>query len=378
MNVTMWKHCAIVDASFRCSKCHYFNTILITNFVKTLIKKLLVWKYIYIYIYSLPILVWKCCIKIFLRDNNQFHPLSPRVEAGKNTSTVIPESRKRRQKGNRISLMWDSASRPKRRLMKTYFWISLFKSHRITANYLIESNVILIANKEFKENPLLRNERSDISLESHYYVRHPYETNFDHLNAEIMLLCTKRIRNSHSPLHSKINIPLLVAGEGAASFKITRTRLLSEYRKPEFFDHHFWQCSANISTSLHAIRTARISCKLNCTKPYVQRTGLFMAPSWHVENPLILPHSRWHTSHPTASSSLGTRVVLLLPTPSSRPAPKSMLYAPSAFFPPLSGFSEDISATTTQETAEFRLIENVKNNTQFHRIQLGLYVQRTF
>jgi hypothetical protein len=30
--------------------------------------------------------------------------LSPRVEAGKNTSTVIPASRKMRRKGNRISL----------------------------------------------------------------------------------------------------------------------------------------------------------------------------------------------------------------------------------------------------------------------------------
>jgi hypothetical protein len=79
-----------------------------------------------------------------------FHFLSlfmkfPRVEAGKNTSTVIPASRKRRRKGNRISLRSDSASRPKRRLMRTYFWISLFTSYRITANYLIESNVILIA-----------------------------------------------------------------------------------------------------------------------------------------------------------------------------------------------------------------------------------------
>jgi hypothetical protein len=53
-----------------------------------------------------------------------------RVEAGKNTSTVIPASRKRRRKGNRISLRWDSA----RRLMRTYFWISLFTSYRITAN----------------------------------------------------------------------------------------------------------------------------------------------------------------------------------------------------------------------------------------------------
>jgi hypothetical protein len=48
------------------------------------------------------------------------------MEAGKNTSTVIPASRKRRRKGNRISLRGDSASRPKRRLMRNYFWISLF------------------------------------------------------------------------------------------------------------------------------------------------------------------------------------------------------------------------------------------------------------
>jgi hypothetical protein len=46
------------------------------------------------------------------------------------TSTVIPASRKRRQKENRVSLRWDSASRPKRRLMKTYFWISLFMSYK--------------------------------------------------------------------------------------------------------------------------------------------------------------------------------------------------------------------------------------------------------
>jgi hypothetical protein len=50
----------------------------------------------------------------------------PHVEAGKNTSTVMPVSRKGRRKGNRISLRWDSASRPKRKLMKTYHWISLF------------------------------------------------------------------------------------------------------------------------------------------------------------------------------------------------------------------------------------------------------------
>jgi hypothetical protein len=53
----------------------------------------------------------------------------PHVEVGKNIFTVIPASRKRRQKGNRISLRWDSASQPKKRLMRTYHWISLFKSY---------------------------------------------------------------------------------------------------------------------------------------------------------------------------------------------------------------------------------------------------------
>jgi hypothetical protein len=79
----------------------------------------------------------------------------PRVEAGKNTSTVIPASRKRRRKGNRISLRSDSASRPKR-LMRTYFWISLFMSYKITANWLIESNVILILIKSLKKYLLPR------------------------------------------------------------------------------------------------------------------------------------------------------------------------------------------------------------------------------
>jgi hypothetical protein len=46
----------------------------------------------------------------------------PRVEASKNTSTVMPASRKRRRKGNRNSLRLDSASRPNRRL---YFSILL-------------------------------------------------------------------------------------------------------------------------------------------------------------------------------------------------------------------------------------------------------------
>jgi hypothetical protein len=71
----------------------------------------------------------------------------PRVEAGKNTSTVIPVSRKGRRKGNRISLRGDSANRPKRRLMRTYFWISLFTSYMESQqiSLYIESNVILIA-----------------------------------------------------------------------------------------------------------------------------------------------------------------------------------------------------------------------------------------
>jgi hypothetical protein len=52
----------------------------------------------------------------------------PRVEAGKNTSTVIPASRMRRQKGNPV-VSGESASRPKKRLMGTYHWISLLKSY---------------------------------------------------------------------------------------------------------------------------------------------------------------------------------------------------------------------------------------------------------
>jgi hypothetical protein len=52
----------------------------------------------------------------------------PRVEAGKNTSTVIPASRKRQQKGNPV-VSGETASRPKKTLMRTYPWISLFKSY---------------------------------------------------------------------------------------------------------------------------------------------------------------------------------------------------------------------------------------------------------
>jgi hypothetical protein len=57
----------------------------------------------------------------------------PRVEAGKNTSTGIPASCKRRQKANPV-VSGETASRPKRRLMRTYHWISLFKSYIETAN----------------------------------------------------------------------------------------------------------------------------------------------------------------------------------------------------------------------------------------------------
>jgi hypothetical protein len=52
----------------------------------------------------------------------------PRGEAGKNTSTVIPARRKRRQKGNPV-VSDETASRPKRRLMRICHWISLFKSY---------------------------------------------------------------------------------------------------------------------------------------------------------------------------------------------------------------------------------------------------------
>jgi hypothetical protein len=57
----------------------------------------------------------------------------PHVNAGKNTSTVIPASRKRRQKGNPV-VSGETVSRPKRRLMRTYHWISLFESYIQSAN----------------------------------------------------------------------------------------------------------------------------------------------------------------------------------------------------------------------------------------------------
>jgi hypothetical protein len=53
----------------------------------------------------------------------------PRVEAGKNTSTVIPESRKRRQKGNPVVSGETVPADLRKRLMRPYHWISLFKSY---------------------------------------------------------------------------------------------------------------------------------------------------------------------------------------------------------------------------------------------------------
>jgi hypothetical protein len=76
----------------------------------------------------------------------------PRVEAGKNTYTVIPASRKRRQKGNAIVSGETVPADLRKRIMRTYHWISLFKSYIETANYLIESKVILIANKRVKKS----------------------------------------------------------------------------------------------------------------------------------------------------------------------------------------------------------------------------------
>jgi hypothetical protein len=43
----------------------------------------------------------------------------PHVKAGENTSTVIPASCNRRQKGDAV-VSGETASRPKRRLMRTY------------------------------------------------------------------------------------------------------------------------------------------------------------------------------------------------------------------------------------------------------------------
>jgi hypothetical protein len=56
-----------------------------------------------------------------------FFSCLPRVEAGKNTSTEIPASRKRRQKGNPVVPGETAPADLRKRLMKTYHWISLFK-----------------------------------------------------------------------------------------------------------------------------------------------------------------------------------------------------------------------------------------------------------
>jgi hypothetical protein len=56
------------------------------------------------------------------------------MEAGKNTSTVIPVSRKRRQKGNSVVSGEIVPADLRERLRRTYHWISLFKSYRETAN----------------------------------------------------------------------------------------------------------------------------------------------------------------------------------------------------------------------------------------------------
>jgi hypothetical protein len=50
-------------------------------------------------------------VTILIDYESLFIYYPPCMEAGKNTSTVIPASRKRRRKGNRISLRRDSASR---------------------------------------------------------------------------------------------------------------------------------------------------------------------------------------------------------------------------------------------------------------------------
>jgi hypothetical protein len=58
----------------------------------------------------------------------------PRVEAGKNTSTVVPASHKRRQKGNPVVSGETVPADLRKRLMRTHHWINLFKSYIETAN----------------------------------------------------------------------------------------------------------------------------------------------------------------------------------------------------------------------------------------------------
>jgi hypothetical protein len=58
---------------------------------------------------------------------------TPSVEAGKNTSTVIPASRKRRQKEKPVVSGETLSADLRKRLMRTYQWISLFKvTYRIS------------------------------------------------------------------------------------------------------------------------------------------------------------------------------------------------------------------------------------------------------
>jgi hypothetical protein len=50
----------------------------------------------------------------------------PRMEAGKITSTVIPASRKRRQKAKPVVSDETVPADLRKRIMRTYHWISLF------------------------------------------------------------------------------------------------------------------------------------------------------------------------------------------------------------------------------------------------------------
>jgi hypothetical protein len=58
----------------------------------------------------------------------------PGVEAGNNNSTVIPASRKRRQKGNPVVSGETVPADLRKRLLRTYHRISLFNSYIETAN----------------------------------------------------------------------------------------------------------------------------------------------------------------------------------------------------------------------------------------------------
>jgi hypothetical protein len=66
---------------------------------------------------------------MFVRFLCAFILCLPRVEARKNISTVIPASRKRRQKGNPLVSGETVPADLRKRLMSTYHWISLFRSY---------------------------------------------------------------------------------------------------------------------------------------------------------------------------------------------------------------------------------------------------------